>query len=410
MGNSTDGATTRARAGAQAGRAPAPAETIALLLDYAPQTWCSREDHHLLLARELTAIGARPVLVFAKALPEELAAPLRECGAEVTAIDYGEGAGRYYRELRKVVAQYSVTAVHICYFDYFSALAWIARLCGVRAIIYEAVNSGEFRAASWKGLLLRLRTHLTTRPLKRVIAISEFVKRQLIKGGLPDGRAVVRYLGVDVQKFSPDAEARRRLVEEYQIGPEEVIVSTVSFLNPFKNPQTIVEACALLAQRGVTVRLFVAGDGPLRGELEALGRATGIADRVHWLGHCADPRTLLQGSDIFALASVGEAFGLVLPEAMACGLPVVATRSGGIVEIVEDGRTGLLVPPLDPRAFADALGRLAADPQLRRTMGADGLERVKQSFTVEAAVDNTMKVYRSLGMVGANSFGRRRSV
>ncbi len=378
-------------------------ETVAFLLDYAPKNWCSREDYHVRLCEALSAAGVRSVLVFAKQLPDELARALQQKGVHTATIDYGKGVFHYYRELGKLVRKYSVTAVHICYFDYFSAIAWMAHRHGVRTIIYEAVNSGFFSARSWKKALLNLRTQLMTKPLTRVIAISDFVKRQLVDSGVSSEKIDVRHLGVDNKRCSPAPDARQALAKDYLIDKDEVVVSTVSFLNPFKNPHTIVEACGLLASEGVRFRLFVAGEGPLRTELESLSRRIGIAGRVHWLGHVGDPGRLLQGSDIFALASVGEAFGLVLTEAMACGLPVVATQSGGIVEIVEDGETGFLVSALNSEAFAAALRRLIEDAHLREDMGDRGRARVAEMFTVNRVVSRTMEIYKSMNLVRGDS-------
>lgn len=373
-------------------------ETIAFLLDYAPKNWCSREDYHAGLCEALTERRVRSVLVFAKELPPDVAATFRERGIEYATIDYSKGTAHYHRELGNLIREYSVTAVHICYFDYFSLIAWMARLHGVKTIIYEAVNSGSLTATSWKKSLLQLRNRLMTRPLTRTIAISDFVKEQLIAGGLPADQIDVRYLGIDHQRFVPAPNSRRQFRDQFGIAADEPVVTTVSFLNPFKNPQTIIQACGLLARRGVSFRLFVAGDGVLRKELESLTHKLDITDRVHWLGHVADPRALLQESDIFTLASTGEAFGLVLPEAMACGLPVVATRSGGIVEIVDDRVTGLLVPPLNPEALADGLQQLIQDKPARTTMGSSGRSRVAQKFTIETVVTGTLKIYESMGL------------
>lgn len=131
-------------------------------------------------------------------------------------------------------------------------------------------------------------------------------------------------------------------------------------------------------------------------ELQALGEQLGVADRICWLGNVAEPKTLLQASDIFLLGSVGEAFGLVLAEAMACGVPIVASRSGSITEVVEEERTGLLAPPHDATAFADSIEHLARDARLRRAMGAQGVERVRKHFTVEADVGKTIRLYETL--------------
>jgi len=400
----------------QSRQSTASRETIAFLLDYSPTNWCSREDYHVGLCQALAAKGVGSVLVFSKALPAELESSFRQKGIESAVIDYqGKGVAYsvaldalaqglprfayYYRELGKLVSKYSVTAVHISYFTYFSVVPWLARLLGVRSIVFEAVNGGVWRARSWKKKLLNLRTRLLTQPVKRVVAISAFVKEQLIQAGVPGNKIVVRHLGVDSKRYTPEPDAKLRLAERYAIRSEEIVLVTVSFLNPIKHTETILEACSLLVERGVRLRLLVAGDGPRRRELEALCQTIGIADRVHWLGHCDDPRQLLQGGDVFALASVGEAFGFVLCEAMACGIPVVATRSGGIVEVVEDGKTGLLVPPLDPGALADSIQQLLENPELRRSIVATGPNRVRAKFTVEATIENTIRMYESLGLI-----------
>jgi glycosyltransferase involved in cell wall biosynthesis len=371
-------------------------KAVLVLLDSSPKTWGSREELHLRLSKALIAKGAQPILVFSKDLPRELQDRYRDNGVEVTAIDYEKGVCHYFRELRKIVKRHEVGAVHIAFFDYFSLIAWLARLNGVRCIVYHARNGGVLRAQSWKRFLLRLRTCITTHPVTRVIAISQYLKELLKETGLSENRIVVVYHGIDLKCFSPDPKARARLASEFSIRPEEVILAAVGVLKPIKNPQVLVEACAELSRRQVVTRLIVAGDGDMKAQLEELSSKLGVADRIHWLGHRADPAALLQGCDIFLLASVGEAFGLVLPEAMACGLPVVASRSGSIGEIVEDGRTGFLVPPLDASAFADAIQKLAEDKGLRREMGLRGFERVREKFTLERCVEETVRVYDSL--------------
>jgi glycosyltransferase involved in cell wall biosynthesis len=284
----------------------------------------------------------------------------------------------------------------VIFFDYFSAVPWIARLCGVPHVIYEMQNSGEFRARSWRRTLLRLRTRLMTWPVARVIAISDFVRRQLIAAGVPAELIAVRYLGVDTDRFVPDPGARQPWAERFSIAPDEMILSTVSYLRPFKNPQVLIAACQELAKRSVPFRLLVAGDGDMLPDLKALAERLGVADRVHWLGNIADPKTLLQASDVFLLASVGEAFGLVLAEAMACGVPVVGSRSGSIVEVVEDGSTGVLPTPLDGIAFAEAVDRLRRDVPLRKEMAARAAARVREHFTVSILVDKTLDIYEAL--------------
>src|SRR6266850_1989350 len=345
-------------------------ECIALLLDSAPTTWTSQEDRHFQLCQALILQGVQPVLVFSQPLRSDIHARLRASGAQIEAIDYSKGVSSYYKELRRLQEKFSITTAHIIFFDYFSALPWIARLCGIRHIIYEMQNSGVFSATSWKKRLLQLRTKVMTRPITQVIAISEFVKQQLINGGVAESKIVVRYLGVDIERFVPNGQARGQWAKRFGVGPNEVILSTVSYLRPFKNPGVLVEACEELAKRNVSVRLFVAGNGEMLPDLKIMTDRLGLGSRIHWLGNVAEPKSLLQASDVFVLASVGEAFGLVLAEAMACGVPVVGSRSGSLMEVVADGGTGLLATPLDPKAFADQIEMLARNPDGRKRMAA----------------------------------------
>lgn len=369
---------------------------VAILLDSAPRTWTSMEEINLRLCRALTAAGIRTVLVYAAPLPPELESRMRAGGAHIEVLPYGRDLYLFYRELGRIIRAHSISMVHVCFFDYFSLVPWLVRLQGVRHIVYEELNSGMLNATSWKKRLLQLRTLLTTWPMSRVIAVSEFVRQDLIKRGVSRSRIVVRHLAADENRFTPDPQARRIFAEAHRIQPGELILSTVTLLRPFKSPETLVEACRALAERGVPARLFLAGDGAMLGDLKALSKQLGVADRIHWLGFCRDPAPLMQASDVFLLASVGEAGGFVLSEAMGCGVPIVGSRSGVIPECVEDGHTGLLATPKDPQSFADAIQKLAGDPSLRRTMSSNSRARMLERFTVDRNVQRTLGIYRSL--------------
>jgi glycosyltransferase involved in cell wall biosynthesis len=368
---------------------------LAILLDSAPRTWTSMEEINLRLTRSLTALGIRTVLVYAAPLPPELDRRMRQGGAAIEVVPYGADRRRFYRELGRVLKTYSISMVHVCFFDYFSLVPWLTRLHGIRCIVYEELNSGMLNATSWKRRLLQLRTAITTLPMSRVIAVSEFVKQDLIKRGIASGRITVRHLGADETRFMPDPGARARWATKYGIPRGELIMASVTLLRPFKSPDTLVHACALLAKRGVPARLFLAGDGSMLDGLKTLSRELGIESRIQWLGFCKDPVDLMQSSDIFLLASVAEAGGFVLSEAMGCGLPIVGSRSGVISECVDEGRTGLLATPKDPASFADAIQKLAADEPLRRAMGTSARARMLESFTVDINVQGTLAVYAS---------------
>jgi glycosyltransferase involved in cell wall biosynthesis len=370
-------------------------EGLALILDSAPLTWTSQEDRHLLLCRELSARGIQPVLIFSAPV-REFEQKFRDAGALVFDVNYQKGALNFYRRLRQIFRDNNVMLAHVIFFDYFSPVTWIVRAAGVKPVIYEMQNSGIFRATSWKRILLRLRTRTMTAPMTRVIAISEFVKEQLVKAGVSKEKIIVRYLGIDTERFTPDASAKDEWISKFNLPPGQIIASTVSYLRPFKNPDILVKAFRELKTRNVPVRLFVAGGGEMLSDLKELSRKLDVEDYIHWLGNVSDPKSLLQASDMFLLASTGEAFGLVLAEAMACGVPIVGTRSGSLPEVVEEGKTGLLVPPRNFEELATAIQALSTDTTLRHKMAAQALERVKNHFTVQDAVLKTIDIYERL--------------
>ena len=373
-------------------------QVVAMLLDSAPRTWGSREEMHLRLSQALIARGLRPVLVFSEVIPEELRKRYLDSGIEVApAANYEKGVLRYYRELGAIIEQYSVKVVHIAFFNYFSLVPWLARLKGVRYVVYHERNPGVLRARSWKKRLLRLRGRVIALPINRVAAISNFVKQRLVEVGIPGRKISVVYNGIDVRCYSPDPSAKGRLRNQFSIRPAEIVLATLSYLDrPHKNIDTVINTCAQLAKRGIAVRVLVVGDGEMRSELEGLAERMGVGDRIHWLGHIFDPVPILQGCDVFLMVSSGEGFGLALVEAMACGVPVVAARSGTLSEIVEDGKNGLLVPPRDAVALTDAVEKLANDENLRHQMAECGMQRVRRHFTVEASIDTMMNLYESM--------------
>ncbi len=171
-------------------------------------------------------------------------------------------------------------------------------------------------------------------------------------------------------------------------GRGPLTVLSVARLVPFKGLAFLVDACQLLVARGYDVRCDIIGDGPLREALRARIVAAGLQGRVRLLGARtqAEVREALEAASFFALPSIDAGHGdmegvpVSLMEAMAMGVPVVATRTGAVPELVEDGATGLLVAPGDAEALALAMARLATDPGLVRTLGAAGAARVRADF------------------------------
>ncbi len=367
---------------------------LAYLLDINPVTWTSREELHARLCSALRSEGNSPVLIVAEEPAPAVRARLEGAGAVVCVLPYPGPSPGYVSKLRRIIEAHRISVVHIRYFDYFSALPWVVRACGVRRVLFTDANGGSWRPRTWTAPLLRLRTRIAMRPLTRTVAISGFVKARLTALGASPDKIVTICNGIDLDQYRPDTRARGWLRQTYGIRPEEVVISTIAGLRALKHPEIPVEAVHLLAGAGLPVKLIAAGDGPMRSELHQMAERLRVAGRIVWLGHYPEPWKILQGSDIFTLATDGEAFGFVVAEAMACGVPVVGARSGAIPELVEDGRTGFLAAPGDARDFADKLRPLIEDADLREKMGRVAIERAGE-FGIDRTVSKTIALYHA---------------
>jgi glycosyltransferase involved in cell wall biosynthesis len=204
--------------------------------------------------------------------------------------------------------------------------------------------------------------------------------------------AVARDTGVDAVVIPPGVAVP---LSGSAPDPEPMTIGTAGRLEPIKGISTLLEATALMAPHFPDLRLEIAGSGSERGALEALAAKRGIAERVSFLGWVADPIDLHRRWNAFAIPSTQEGFGLAALEAMSAGVPVVASAVGGLVELVEDGRSGFLVPPGDARSLSDRISRLLDDPDLRSTMAAAAAERARQ-FSDSAMAERTAAVYEEL--------------
>ena len=240
------------------------------------------------------------------------------------------------------------------------------------------------------------------RATDQVVTVTEAIRRQLVAGGLGVERRVVTMPGgVDVDRFRPDAGPPRDHGIRATLGlPHDVpIIGLVSGFRVMKGHQTVVEAAARLAAGGRRFHLLLIGQGPFVPKVRAQVEASGLGDRISTLGFVDDLPATMAVLDV-ALYSALESDGMsrVLFEYLAAGVPVVASRVGVVPEILEDGRTALLVPPGEPEPLADAIARLLDDPGRRREIGAAGAALVRARYSGARLAEQLTALYLSLAV------------
>jgi glycosyltransferase involved in cell wall biosynthesis len=228
-------------------------------------------------------------------------------------------------------------------------------------------------------------------PIDRIAAISEAVRDALVRSGVDAAKIDVVPSGIELPPPRDPAE-RVGLRRALGCDGEDVVAITVAALGEGKGHRELLRALETAAARAPRLTLWIAGEGPLRPELESMARALGA--RVQFLGFRADIHSLLHAADVFCLATRSEGLGSSILEAMAAGLPVVATRVGGVPEVVDDQRTGILVPLDDSAGLSEALVRMAGDRCLREEMGTAGHSRAA-AFSADRTAEGTNRVYRT---------------
>jgi sugar transferase (PEP-CTERM/EpsH1 system associated) len=316
-----------------------------------------------------------------------------------------------YRRLWRVLRDLRPDIVHT---RNLSALEgqFVAALAGVRARVHGEHGRDVFdlHGASRKYNALRR----AARPfVKRYIAVSKDLARWLVEVvGADPARVTQIYNGVDTARFRPRAEGERRALPDGFRRGGQIVVGSVGRMAAVKDYPALVRAfLALIGAEpalGQRLRLVIAGEGPARAECLALLEAAG-AQSLAWLpGERRDVPELMRAFDLFVLPSLGEGISNTILEAMATGLPVVATRVGGNPELVEAGVAGVLVEPGSPNALAAALRSYVADPGLARLHGANARRRAQEQFSIDAMVAGYMSVYDSL-LVGVRGRGAKQT-
>lgn len=229
----------------------------------------------------------------------------------------------------------------------------------------------------------------------RIVAVSDSVARDVVSRlRAVQNRVVTVHNAADIDRI--DQASPSDLRGELGLPADTLLLGFAGRLIPLKGVRVAIEACAELRQTDPRVHLVVVGDGTLRLSLEKQARALGIADAVHFVGTRRDVPGILKSVDVYVQPSLWEGLPMVVLEAMAAGVAVVATGVDGTPELVVDGETGLLVPPRDPGAFAAAISSLLSAPERRQAMGRAGRQRVEDHFTFAAAARKVESIYREV--------------
>lgn len=227
----------------------------------------------------------------------------------------------------------------------------------------------------------------------KVICISENISRVLIDDGVSKEKLVIIHDGIDINRF--ELKSADELRRELSIPDEHFVVGTVAALVGHKDYPNLLQAAKTVLQEFEKVTFVAVGDGGDRDELEALKRDLNLGNRFLFVGFRDDLERFYSLFDVFVLASHKEGLGTSVLDALACGLPVVGTRAGGIPEMIEPEVNGMLVPARDPQALASAILRLLKDEVLREKLAQNARPSV-QKFSVEQMVQKHIVLYRSL--------------
>ncbi|MQM39917.1 N-acetyl-alpha-D-glucosaminyl L-malate synthase [wastewater metagenome] len=302
---------------------------------------------------------------------------------------------RYLTDLVRLVRRQRIDVIHAHLFGasvYASVAGLLTRRPVVATFHGDVDIDPEDRAIGAKFALIRAAVPYT-------VCVSERLRSSLTAPGrIPAGRCMRIPNGVDVDRYAAATTLKR---QRGHSADGTVVIGALGNIRPAKDYGGLLRAIAILAARtdGPRFRLVIAGQPDRAGLYESLlaeRAALGLDDRVSFIGHCADVPEFLAGLDLFVMGSVSEGLPVAVLEAMASGVPVVATRCGGPEEALRDRESGVLVPPRDPAALAGAIVWLADEPERARALAGQALADVHARFSMEAMVGAYEGLYEQL--------------
>lgn len=321
-----------------------------------------------------------------------LGSALERRGIPLTMVNGGFGGSlSTLRNLVRLIREKRATILHTHEFFMNTIGLFASKLTDVPLV--ATVHGKNYYAERFRR---RLAYRLLGKYAGQVVAVSEDVKGFLAnRVEIPESRIRVVSNGVPVDE-ERSTEKLSKLRESLGLNGHVWVVGTVGSLYPVKGHKYLIDAAGHAIRRCQDMIFVIVGRGGLREELEAQARNLGIFPHMRFLGHREDVRDLLYLFDVFVLPSLSEGMPLALLEAMAAGLPAVATRVGGVQDVLQDGKTGFLVPAGEPLALADRIMTLLQDRVLAKEMGEAARQVVTRRFSVSRMVDDYKEIYASL--------------
>ena len=312
--------------------------------------------------------------------------------------DSKDGVGNGGKSLGRIIRQHRPDILHLHFTGFVSFYPWLARVLSVKRVFFTDHHS---RPAGYvpvrASLLKRGAARLINGPLSKVVCVSNYGYQCTTSYGLlPPSRFEMIYNGVDLTRVSNDPQSGIDFRKRYSIPTERAIVAQVSWIIPEKGIADFLETARLVIAQNRDVQFVLVGDGAYREQYMKDAAAMGLGDHITWTGMVRDPF----GEGVFDAADVvcqfsrwEEVFGWMIAEAMAHGKPVVATRVGGIPELIADSKSGYLVSRGDHQGMSERVLKLLDDPELRARMGQAGRETVATRFDLRKNVAQLINSY-----------------
>ncbi|MBU0753509.1 MAG: glycosyltransferase, partial [Planctomycetes bacterium] len=318
---------------------------------------------------------------------------LQEEGIHTTVFD--KGLGFNPAVLPRMIGYLKRNRIQIVHTHMFTANFW-GRLAGKLAGVPILITTEHQPLYRKRPLSRRYPERLMNRITDRVIAVAETVKDSLVKyDHKSPGKISVLYNGIDLQQFEKSFDAAA-MKADLGIDPSRPLIGVVARLFKEKGHADLFDALVKVKTKYPEVLAFLVGHGPAEQECRARVRELGISENVFFAGLRRDVPALLRMIDFFVLPSLGEGLSIAILEAMAAGRAVVATDVGGNWELVDHGKTGLLVPAADPHALSEAIIRMISEPQERIRMGNRGRALIFERFSLAETVKKTESLYEEL--------------